>query len=214
MLFIVFSVLMITTVKAKEFSKRGHVHQIDEQPFLEMIQERLSKVDISKEQEKLQRIVEYKIQNPTPIKNVTPAKKNRTFYHDPTYTITEDITLPCGKILHKAGTTINPLEHMNLERRLLFLDARNIRQVQWLRRVLNQRPIEDSKKSPIAIPIEDRIILVAGSPLELQKEIQEKVYFDQQGVLTTRFNIKHTPAIVVQDGLMLKVREVELKKNV
>lgn len=197
MFFIVFSI--ITTVTAKEFSKKGHVHQINEQPFLEMIQERLSKVDIPKEQKKLQKIVEQRIQNPTPVKNVTPATNSRTFYHDPTYTITKDITLPCGKILHKAGTTINPLEHMNLERRLIFLDARDKRQIKWLKEAQKQSNEE-----------QDRVILTGGSPLKLQELIQEKVYFDQQGDLTNRFKIKHTPATVVQDGLTLKVREVEL----
>jgi hypothetical protein len=36
------------------------------------------------------------------------------------------------------------------------------------------------------------------------------VYFDQAGELTTKFGIKASPAVVVQDGLMLKIEELSL----
>jgi len=36
------------------------------------------------------------------------------------------------------------------------------------------------------------------------------VYFDQNGELTTRFGITGSPAVVVQDGLRLKIDEIKL----
>lgn len=35
-----------------------------------------------------------------------------------------------------------------------------------------------------------------------------KVYFDQYGELVGKFGIKASPAVVVQDGLQLKIEEV------
>jgi conjugal transfer pilus assembly protein TraW len=37
-----------------------------------------------------------------------------------------------------------------------------------------------------------------------------RLYFDQGGGLTSKFNIKAVPAVVEQEGKMLKVREVAL----
>ena len=63
-------------------------------------------------------------------------------------------------------------------------------------------------------PIEDRIILVGGSVFKLKEELgkehENKIYFDQQGELTTKFNIKASPAVAVQDRLRLKIEEVKL----
>ena len=62
--------------------------------------------------------------------------------------------------------------------------------------------------------IEDRVILVGGSVSKLKEELGEthadKVYFDQSGELTNRFGIKASPAIVMQEGLQLKIEEVEV----
>jgi len=57
-----------------------------------------------------------------------------------------------------------------------------------------------------------KIILINGSPLELQKKYKLWVYFDQSGILTTKFGIKHVPATVSQEGKRLKIREIKLIK--
>ena len=144
-----------------------------------------------------------------------PATKSRVFYFDPTYTLEEDAVLPCGKILHKAGTKVNPLEHMDLNRRLFFIDSRELAQIKWLKTQLaasNQgvsNKLADEKE-----PIEDRIILVGGSVSKLKEylgeEHENKVYFDQHGELTTKFGIKASPTVVVQDRLQLKIEELKL----
>ncbi len=191
---------------AKDFGTRGHTYKIAEQAFLEMIEQRLQKVDMKKEQEKMTTIARDRVENPTAAKNIKPATKVRKFHFDPTYTLDKDAVLPCGKILHKAGTTVNPLEHMDLNRRMFFVDSRELKQVKWLKDQL-ANPLADQSE-----PVEDRIILIGGSPFKLKEELgkahENKVYFDQAGELTTRFGIKASPAFVVQDGLRLKIEEI------
>jgi conjugal transfer pilus assembly protein TraW len=192
----------------KGFGTQGHSYQITEQEFLQMIAERLKKIDMKKEQEKMQSLVRDRVENPRTVEAVKPATATRSFYFDPTYTLDQDVVLPCGKILHKAGTQVNPLEHMDLNRRLLFIDARRIEQVKWLRAQLD-KPLQEQKE-----PVEDKVILVGGSPFTLKEllkdEHKNKVYFDQNGELTTRFGITGSPAVVVQDGLRLKIDEIKL----
>ena len=203
---IILSTVILATLSAnaKDFGTKGHTHAIKEQPFLQMLHERLQGVDMEKEKEKMEQVAKEKIQNPPAIEDVKPAVKNHTFYYDPTYVLDEDALLPCGKVLHKAGTTVNPLEHMDLNRRLFFVDSREKDQVNWLKAELNN-PLPEQKE-----PVEDRIILVGGRPIELEKELGVSVYFDQQGSLTSKFGIQHSPAIAVQEGLKIRIDEINL----
>ena len=205
-LLMIFSISL--SANAKDFGTQGHSYQITEQEFLQMIAERLKKIDMKKEQEKMQSLVRDRVENPRAVEAVKPATATRSFYFDPTYTLDQDAVLPCGKILHKAGTQVNPLDHMDLNRRLLFIDARRIVQVKWLMEELD-KPLPDQKEA-----VEDRVILVGGSPSTLKEllkdEHKNKVYFDQNGELTTRFGITGSPAVVVQEGLRLKIDEIKL----
>ena len=199
-------------VLAKDFGTKGHIYRITEQPFLQMIDEKLRKVDIEKEREKMTSVVKDRVENPRAVEGLLPALNNRVFYFDPTYTLEEDAVLPCGKILHKAGTKVNPLEHTDLNRRLFFIDSRDGAQIKWLRKQL-ENPLNNEQNTDTAL-IEDRVILVGGSVLGLEKEVgkehKEKIYFDQNGELTSRFGIKAVPATAVQEGLRLKIEEVNL----
>lgn len=205
MLIIIFT---INLGYAKDFGIKGHTYKITEQPFLQMIEERLQKVDIKKEQEKMTAIAEDRVQNPLAVSNIKPATKERIFHFDPTYTLDKNAVLPCGKILHKAGTKVNPLEHMDFSRRIFFIDGREEGQVKWLKEQLTII-LPDQLE-----PVEDRIILIGGSPFklkaELGKEYENKVYFDQAGELSAKFGIKASPAVVMQDALRLKITEVLL----
>lgn len=203
-----FTLILDVSADAKDLGIRGHTYQIIEQPFLKMIDERLQKIDIKKEQKKMTTIARDRVANPQVVEDIKPAIKNRTFYFDPTYTLEEDAVLPCGKILYKAGTKVNPLEHMDLNRRMFFVDAREQEQIKWLKIQLINPPVEQIE------PIEDKIILVGGSPFKLKEELgprhENKIYFDQNRELTTKFGIKASPAVVVQEGLRLKIEELGL----
>jgi len=200
-------ILVASSANAKDLGIKGHTYPIVEQPFIQMIKERLQKVDMHKENEKMKQLARDRVENPTPVTGVAPATKERSFYFDPTYTLEEDAVLPCGKVLHPAGTTINPLEHMDLNRRLFFIDARNEHQLEWLEGQLTEYL---PGQEPI---LEDRIILVGGSVLKLKKQLnQQEIYFDQSGELTTKFGIKASPAIVEQEGKQLRIREVAVRE--
>jgi conjugal transfer pilus assembly protein TraW len=205
---ILISFMQNPLVLANDLGKLGSTFKIEEEAFTLMMKRKLAEIDMEAEREKMQKIAIDKVENPTPVIGITGAGENRTFYFDPTYTLDEDAVLPCGKILHKAGTTVNPLEHMDLNRRLFFVDSREANQVEWLQEQLNN-PLPEQKE-----PIEDRIILVGGSVFKLKELLgqkhEDKVYFDQSGELTTRFGIKHSPAIAVQEELKIRIDEINL----
>ena len=205
-LLIVFGIAEITM--ANDLGKLGNTFKIEEEAFTLMMKRKLAEIDMEAAREKMQKIAIDRVENPAPVIGITVVTENRTFYFDPTYTLDEDAVLPCGKILHKAGTTVNPLEHMDLNRRLFFVDSREASQVEWLQEQLNN-PLHEQKES-----VEDRIILVGGSVFKLKEVLgqkhEDKVYFDQNGELTTRFGIKHSPAIAAQEELKIRIDEINL----
>jgi conjugal transfer pilus assembly protein TraW len=196
---------------AADFGVIGQTFPITEESFIAMLKKRLDSVDIEKEQEKVQARAKEQIENPLPVSGITEATKYRVFYFDPSYTLDKDVVLPCGKILHKAGTKVNPLEHMDLNRRLFFIDGRKPKQVVWLKEQLDTKVLAQEQKEQV----EDRIILVGGSVFKLKEILgqdhEDKVYFDQVGELTKKFGIKAVPALVEQEGLVLKIKEIKLE---
>jgi conjugal transfer pilus assembly protein TraW len=193
--------------EAKDFGKRGHSFSIAEQEFLLMIKERLQKLDMEKEREKMTALVKDRVENPPPVEGIAPARENRSFYFDPTYRLDKDVILPCGKMLYKAGTKVNPLEYEELNRRLLFIDSRAHAQIEWLKEQL---------AAPRQGETEDRVILVGGSVVKLKEDLgqehKDKIYFDQKGEITTKFGIKASPALAAQEGLRLRIEEIKLTK--
>ena len=203
-------IILPTNASATDLGTHGASFKITEEPFIQMMKNRMEKIDIESEKDKIQKRAKYKVENPTPVKGIQPATKDRTFYFDPSYTLDKDAALPCGKILHKAGTTVNPLEHMDLNRRMFFVDGRNNDQIEWLKEQLKTPNPKVNNQI-----IEDRVILIGGSVFKLKEELDDthadKVYFDQSGELTTKFGIKASPAIVVQEGLQIKIEETLIK---
>ena len=196
--------ILSNSVLGKDFGNRGANYPVAEESILLMFQKKLGALDLKKEEERMRKAAEERVKNPTPVSGIVPAKETREFWHDPTYILTEDAVLPCGRVLYKAGTRVNPLDYMDLDRRLFFVDGREEKQVEWLK----SRLLPDSSSGENKI--EDRIILVGGSPVELQDKLGFEVYFDQAGELTSKFGIKGSPAVVVQDGLRLKIDEIKL----
>lgn len=196
---------------AIDFGKRAQSFGINEEPFIVMMMRKLQNQDLEANQKKMQELVKEKVTNPSPVAGVKPATKDREFYHDPTYELQENIFLPCGKLLHKAGTRVNPLEYMKLERRIFFIDAREQKQIEWIKEQL-------AAKGSEALAIEDKIILVGGSVFTMQDILKEAgletaVYFDQFGELTKKWGITASPAIAQQENMQLKINEVCLNDD-
>ena len=61
------------------------------------------------------------------------------------------------------------------------------------------------------------MILVGGSVFKLKdaldKAHEDKVFFDQHGELITKFAIKYIPAIAQQDGLKVRIDEINLNNK-
>lgn len=201
-LLLVFSLFVLET-SAKDLGKLGHIFEIKEEGFLSMIYRKLQNIDIEKYQKKITEITKNRIQEPGPLKGIRKTSVPRSFIFDPTHFVLEDIKLPNGEFLHKAGTKVNPLDHMDFDRKLFFIDSRDEEQVKWLKEAL------------LNTAGEIRVILVAGRPFDLSEELNLDIYFDQFGELTTKFGITQVPATVAQKNKekFLRIEEIFCEKE-
>ena len=60
----------------------------------------------------------------------------------------------------------------------------------------------------VAHPTPARVILVAGTPKPLMDKYKRRFYYDQQGKLSARFGLQHTPGRIMQDKNRLRIEEV------
>ena len=78
-----------------------------------------------------------------------------------------------------------------------FLDGDDAQQVGWLQKHCTQNPL-------------NKLVLVNGNYVALSESTGLRLYFDQQGKLTQRLNIRALPAVLRQRGDRLYVEEIPL----
>lgn len=215
-------------VFAKDFGKCGATFEIKEEGFVAMMQRKLKEVNLAEHEQKMKDLARKRVEEPAPVLGITRAKSTVSHSFDPSYDISEDVFLPCGKLLYAAGTRVNPLDHMDWRGRMIFIDGRDSLQIAWVKNNYLKTKVFDKNESKLpqnlsnqnkgntvhtVISLDTKIILTGGRPLELERELANPIYFDQFGELTGRFNIAHVPAIVEQDGKYLKVTELNIDIN-
>jgi conjugal transfer pilus assembly protein TraW len=214
-------VLATSIVQAKDLGVQGATFEIKEEGFIAMIQRRLKGLDMRLLESKMQEHAKKQVEEPKAISTISRAVEDKEFEYDPTYILSEDIYLPEGKLLYMRGTRVNPLDHMTWDEGLIFIDSRDSEQVRWLKKrddlkkaVKEQDTVEIQEVSkPENTKKQMKVVLVGGKPLELEQELNIPIYFDQAGELTSRFGIKHVPAVVEQEGKHLKVKEIRISEK-
>lgn len=140
--------------------------------------------------------VKAKVMRPTPVAGIGPALETRSWAFDPAIVVERDIRDQQGRLIAVAGQRVNPLERLALTQKLAFVNGDNPAELAWAMEQGSDRNL--------------KIILVDGSPFEAMKAHQRRFYFDQGGKLTERFWIAHTPALVEQQGDVLRITEQAL----
>jgi conjugal transfer pilus assembly protein TraW len=112
-----------------------------------------------------------------------------------------DVVDHLGNVIYTAGTTVNPLEYTSLSTPLVFFDGDDTKQATWVRAFLGDTP---DRYMPL---------LTNGSAIELMQAWNIRLYFDQHGRYSEQLGITALPAIVRQEGLLLRVDEIALEKS-
>ncbi|ENO8811617.1 type-F conjugative transfer system protein TraW [Photobacterium damselae] len=210
--------LTFSPAHAKNLGTIAQTFPIAEIDMLDWIMARLRHFEATGKLEKMQdeftERVKQSVIRPTPVAGLTTTNTPKTYYIDPTLTLAEDIKDANGKVLFHKGLKINPfdsstwpnskgLPHLYLSKILVFLDGDDMRQLRFAKDLQQQ---EQAK----AHPLKFKWILVKGEPAKVQHYLKEKVYFDQLGNITKRFDIKHIPTTAKQAGTRWEVKEFDV----
>lgn len=187
---------------AKNLGTVGQIFPIAEPDMLDFIAQRLDSMQKSGELDRLKaqaiaRVKEHAVR-PPPVRGLSPAIVDHINVYDPTFVANQTITDMQGNVIVHKGDRVNPLEKIPFNETLFFLDGDNKAQVTWVKAQL----------SALATPF--KVILVNGNIKDVSDTLDERVYFDQAGVLTTKFGFEHTPAVVSRADNHLQVKEVVL----
>jgi len=187
-----------TAALAKDLGVRGATWPVAEPDLLAEIEARLADMRRSGELDHLQEAARMRAQRsleePAPVPGVAPARERQTRLLDPAIVVAQDIRGPDGALIAAAGTRIDPFAHMPLTRALLFVDGRREAEIAWA----------------LAQPGANKIVLLAGWPLDLMRRHRRPFFFDLGGRLTERFAIRATPTLVERAGAHLRLTEFPL----
>ncbi|WP_046483534.1 type-F conjugative transfer system protein TraW [Pseudomonas veronii] len=195
--------LFLTSINlhAEQLGQYGNTWNIQEQDAIDMIKGRLGEMEKRGELTKYWN--DYRdtqlagLENPKPLPGIEPVVEPQIRMFDPTYTYAETVKDHLGNVLVPAGTKINPLDYTPLSKAIIFIDGRDPKQLAYAKQRTEEHP-------------RDKVILVAGSFLKLNREWGRPVYFDQQGILTKKFGIERVPAVLTQNGRQLQIEELKL----
>lgn len=188
------SLFVMGKIDAKDLGTYGTTFPIKEENLLEYLYGKLDSMeenDLSETLEKYKNRTVESLKYPKPI-HVEEARHYRSRFFNPSITLHQDIKDHKGVTIANKGDAINPLHFVALHSPLLIIDGSNHRHVEW------------------ALKQEGRIVLVKGSPINLEEQYSQPIYFDQNGVLVKRFSIEFIPSIVSQDGELLKIEEISV----
>ncbi len=179
----------------------GTTYPIVEKDALVEIQEKVKSIDFSKTLSREnwgQKIKDFKPKN---LVTLPPAKKNRSFLVDMTYSLEFDIPRVNEKgevtgTLYPKGYTFNPLDYISYPSTIIFLDATDTAQLTWL------------KDSPYLDDLKVTLIVTDGNWYELSTELNTRVYYASE-LMIERFQIKALPSIVYQEGNRMRVQEID-----
>lgn len=194
--------VMASPLAARDYGQQGALFPIVEPDLLEQIRAKLQRLEASGETARLNADLKKRtiarVNRPEPVAGLGAAMVLRQWRFDPTITVEQDISDDKGRLIITAGTSVNPLDTVNLRQKLVFIDGDDAGQLTWA--------IKSYKQTNA------KLILVKGAPLDLMRARQRRFYFDQGGHLVKRFGIRAVPAIVEQHGRILMVSEVPLPK--
>ena len=192
--------LATTTVHARQLGVIGTAYPILEQNALTQIMSKLQKMEeegeLKRLEEEAKRRALNSIKNPRGPLGIGTVRESSVRVFDPSVTYTDGIFAEDGTVIAAPGTTVNPLDHVQLSKTLVFFNGDDQEQVVAVGQLL--------KTYKTAI----RPVLVSGSWLDLSRQWQMQVYFDQGGTLSERFSIQNVPTIVRQVGNMLEIAEI------
>ena len=179
----VISSLIAGSLMASESQVLGRTYEIVEPDALAEIEDKVAQVD-------WETVMSDGLARNAAAKAVSlpRAQNDRTRYHIPYYTAEFDVKDQHGKIIYPKGFQFNPLEHVRLPQRLMFISEAD---TDWAKDHLKET---------------DMIMITSGDYRNIAVTLQRPVFILTPPV-KDRLALQFVPSIVTQEGSTLRIEE-------
>lgn len=118
------------------------------------------------------------------------------------YTLDVDVPDPKSpsRILYPKGFVFNPLQFMTMPACVVFVNAADRAQRDWL--------ISSQQGRDLMTPI----LLTGGDVDKIEKALKRPVYYADQ-LLLERFGVEAVPSVACQNGALLELEEIDVRKT-
>lgn len=177
----------------------GPLVEIAERDLIEVMKERLAKVDM----EKMKARALNTFWDKQTFAELPRAARHRVRALDPTVLVPADMTAADGTVIHKAGDRINPLDMRPFTQRLVIIDPLDPQQV-----ALAKKQVADYGAKQNVVVILSRVAREQGWDgfAALQNEIDHAAYVLRDDV-RSRFAIDFVPSVVTADRHSFYIEE-------
>lgn len=188
----------MTPCIAKDFGVVGTTYSIKEPNLLEWIQQKLLQLkdggELAQALQKYKHDIEYKVFNPKG-RHLVTTEKPRSYELDLKVTSSQALSFK-EKVFTAEQQEVNPLAVLEMTKSLIFIKGSAPEQIDW---AMAYAKVSDK-------PV--KIIFVDGSPVQMMKQFSHRFYFDLNGRISKQLSIQQVPAVVYQQGQVLRVDEV------
>lgn len=177
----------------------GPTLDIDERDLIEVLKERLARVDFAELKEKATK----RFWDKQTFVDLPTATTHRVRKLDPTVMVPEDMTAADGSLIHKAGDRINPLSIRPFTQRLVIIDPVDPKQI-----ALAKAEIAKHGNDQNVVVILSRVDRSSGWDgfTSVQDQVDRAVYLLKDDV-RTRFSIDFVPSVVTADSSNFYIEE-------
>ena len=194
LLSVLFFLLLVQAAVCADLGDVGATYPIAERDALAEIEERAGAVNWGRAFDPKRMSERIKDYRPEGMDVLPTAKKDRVFQVNMNWILDFDIPDGRGGILYPRGFSFNPLEYVFLPNVLVLIDGSNARQVEWF------------KVSPYAKDYRVMLLLCGGSYTRDMGKLKRPAFYADARIVK-RFQLKAVPAVIVQKGTVMEVRE-------
>lgn len=180
---IIISSLLAGLVGATETQVLGRTYEIVEPDALVEIENKVAAVD-------WQAVMSDGVARNAAAKAVSlpRAQEDRARYHIPYYVAEFDVNDQNGRVIYPKGFQFNPLEHVRLPQRLVFISDKDL---EWAQGNLKAT---------------DMVMITSGDYRDIAVALQRPVFILTPPV-RDRLALQYVPSIVTQEGSTLRIEE-------
>ena len=173
--------------KIEDYGRVGHTYEIAEEDLLKLIASKQPMIE-AKLRQRIETLQDRMFILDKHDGHYSKAVKDRVYYVDPSLVLADNVYDHEGKVLYQKGSVFNPTDYVRLGR-YIIIDGK------------------DAKQVKMALEGDFRKVMIISGDLAKLSTTHRKRFWFAPGDVLKRLEIRRVPAIIEQEGRMIRVTE-------